>query len=626
MTDSAGIGDLLLKWRELKARGEPVEINRLCGERVELRAELERQVRAIEQWEALLEIPGDSCEATLPHDAAVDGQVRSAATVGRTLAGHELLEVLGEGGMGVVFKARQASLDRLVALKTLAHSRPGSKQLVRFQVEAAVIAKLHHPHIVQVYDLGEAGGLPFFTMELIAGGNLAQRLAVALPGPRRAAELIRTLACAIQAVHERGIIHRDLKPVNVLLLDSNSARSGPSVVDPWRDCVPKISDFGLAKQLDDDASPTQTGEILGTPSYMAPEQADGRTDQVGPPTDVYALGAILYELLTGRAPLGGAGGLGALHRISTEEPESPRRLAADVPRDLEAICLKCLEKRPERRYRTAAALGDDLAAFLNGHRVAARHATWLERGVKWTRRHPARALSTLVLIALAGAATWAVGARLRERQVLRDAAAAAAPQAREILKRHCWECHGADPADVKRNLPILDRATLLDPERKVVAPFDPSRSRLVRRIEDGSMPPEEEELRLPRVAALELEILRTWIAGGAPPFPDEDPARPTPPVVAYSKEAAEAKRIFAQYCFECHRSSVAKGGIKILNHDLLVFKREMVVPGRPDESPLMRHFDSDSQLVMPPPPRPPLTEEEQAAIRRWIEAGAPPFP
>lgn len=623
---SPDFSDLLLTWRERRARGEKPSAEELCADCPELASELARQIKVIDEFEALLGVNGHASATVAETLAPGESPRQVTPPASREIPGYELLEMLGEGGMGVVYKARQVALDRLVALKMMAHARPGSKQLARFQVEAAAVARLQHPNIVQVYDVGESGGHPYFSMEYVQGGNLAQRLAIARPTPRRAAELIESLARAMHAAHEHGIVHRDLKPANVLLAHHERGPVASGSASPWDHCLAKISDFGLAKRLDDDSSPTQTGEILGTPSYMAPEQAEGRIDQVGPATDVYALGAMLYELLTGRPPFSGPASLGMLQRVVTEEPARPGRIEPQIPRDLEAICLKCLEKSPGRRYASAAALAQDLHCFLVGQHVSARHATTPERAMKWSRRHPAKTLALLIALAGLGLVISIVGANLRLNKRQRQAAIAAAPQAREILTRHCFECHGFDPSDVKRGLQILNHDILIDAKRKIVTPFSPERSRIVQRIEDGSMPPEEEELRLPRVSDLELAILKTWIAGGAPRFPPEDEDHPTPPVVPYSDLAADAKQVFVARCYECHRSSVAKGGIKILNHDLLVTKREMISPGRPDDSPLFQHITSDGESVMPPPPREHLSDDEIKTIRRWIEAGAPPFP
>jgi hypothetical protein len=310
------------------------------------------------------------------------------------VAGYEVLGELGRGGMGVVFKAKQLSLKRIVALKMLlAGSFPGSRALARFHTEAEAIARLQHPNIVHIYDIGDQDGCPYIAMEFVDGGSLRDRLRDALPAPRQAAEWILPLVRAIQHAHTRGIVHRDLKPANVLLTADGTL---------------KVTDFGLAKQLDDQAGQTESGAILGTPSYMAPEQAQGRVKEIAPATDVYALGAILYEMLTGARPFDGETTLDVLMKVVSEEAVRPSRLRPDVPADLEAICLKCLAKAPEQRYASAALLGDDLDRFLAGTRILAGRTVSPAEPVKAQPRWTAARLGILatalaaVLLVLGG--------------------------------------------------------------------------------------------------------------------------------------------------------------------------------------------------------------------------------
>jgi eukaryotic-like serine/threonine-protein kinase len=290
----------------------------------------------------------------------------SAKTTTGTLPlvpGYEILGKLGEGGMGVVYKARQIKLNRIVALKMIlsgGHAREGDR--ARFRTEGEAIARLQHPNIVQVYEVGEHDGTPFFSLEFCSGGSLEIRLkGIPLP-PREAARLVQTLALAMHAAHERNVIHRDLKPANVLLT---------------RDGTPKITDFGLAKKMDDKGQ-TASGSIMGTPSYMAPEQAEARKT-VGPPADIYALGAILYEMLTGRPPFRAETPLDTLMQVLEREPAPPRLLNPSVDRDLETICLKCLEKGPQQRYLSAEALARDLERYLAGDSISARGFNVLDR-------------------------------------------------------------------------------------------------------------------------------------------------------------------------------------------------------------------------------------------------------
>jgi tetratricopeptide (TPR) repeat protein/tRNA A-37 threonylcarbamoyl transferase component Bud32 len=321
---------------------------------------------------------------------------------------YEILSVLGEGGMGVVYKARQKSLNRLVALKMIrAGFHASAELLARFHVEAEALASLQHPNIVQVYEVGEHDGCPFMAMEFLDGGSLDDYLHP-LPPPARAAELVETLARAMHAAHLRGIVHRDLKPANVLLQTQNAECRTQNQVPSDSSfcilnsafCIPKITDFGLAKRLTEDKGRTTTGAIMGTPSYMAPEQARGHVHAIGPPTDVYALGAILYRMLTGKPPFQGETALETIRQVESEEPTAPTRLCRKLPHDLETICLKCLEKEPAKRYGTALDLADDLRRFLEGEPIAARPAHWTERAWKWIKRRPAQA----ALIGVSGAA------------------------------------------------------------------------------------------------------------------------------------------------------------------------------------------------------------------------------
>jgi serine/threonine protein kinase len=281
--------------------------------------------------------------------------------------GYEILSELGRGGMGVVYQARQVNSQRLVAVKLLRDGvLAGPPERARFRIEMEAAARMCHPNIVQLYEVGEHQGRPYFAMELIEGGSLEQHLAGQPRPAREAAELVRALALGVQHAHARKVIHRDLKPANILLQrdDAPGAKGAP--------LLPKITDFGLAKRLDSDSTAwTRDGAVLGTANYMAPEQAAGRVQDIGPASDVYALGAILYELLTGQPPFLADSWHQALQQVLHEEPTPPTRLRADVPRDLETVCLKCLEKEPGRRYASAEALADDLGRFLETRPVAA---------------------------------------------------------------------------------------------------------------------------------------------------------------------------------------------------------------------------------------------------------------
>ena len=327
------------------------------------------------------------------------------------LAGYEILSELGRGGMGVVYKAQQPQLHRLVALKMiLAGDHAGSDALERFRVEAEAIAQLQHPNIVQIHEIGEFNNLPYFSLEFCSGGSLDKKLKVQPLPAREAAELVEKLALAMSAAHQKGILHRDLKPANVLLSDEG---------------IPKITDFGLAKKIDPDvklrgagSELTHTNAIMGTPSYMAPEQALGETKSAGPAADIYALGAILYDCLTGRPPFKGASLLETLDQVRHQEPVPPRQFNERISRNVETICLKCLRKEPGKRYASAAGLADDLHRYLEGRPIQARPIGRVEWMAKWIRRNPviagAAVSTTLALVVGLLLALWQANRAIKE--------------------------------------------------------------------------------------------------------------------------------------------------------------------------------------------------------------------
>jgi hypothetical protein len=322
--------------------------------------------------------------STAPGTNEAPGAPPLALASPRSIQGYEILDELGRGGMGIVFKALDRRLNRVVAVKMVSETTFTSpSQLRRFLAEAEVIARLRHPNIIPIYAVGEEQGRPYFSLELAEGGNLSQWLAKGPISGREAALLVETLSRAVHAAHAAGIIHRDLKPSNVLLAG---------------DGTPKIGDFGLAKLLGDDSERTLSGEVLGTPSFMAPEQAEGRSREAGPAADIYALGAILYQALTGRPPFLGASAIETMKLVASTEPVSPRRQRPDVPRDLETITLKCLQKDPRARYADAEALGEDLRRFLAGRPIAARPVGPLGRLWRSCRRNPPLAATAAALL------------------------------------------------------------------------------------------------------------------------------------------------------------------------------------------------------------------------------------
>jgi eukaryotic-like serine/threonine-protein kinase len=352
-------------------------------------------------------------------------------------AGYEILGELGRGGMGVVYQARQTKLNRLVALKMIlagGHASPAA--LARFRAEAEAVAALQHPNVVQVYDYGEHDGLPYFAMEFVPGGTLAARVHDRPLPAREAAALMAGIADGVQAAHTVGIVHRDLKPENVLLVNDQCpmTKDQPRSADFGHSVRPKVTDFGLAKKVDTADGLTATGAVLGTPGYMAPEQAAGAGKTADVRTDVYGLGAILYRILTGRPPFQAATMTEILMQVMVEEPVPPARLNPGVPADLETVCLKCLEKEPSRRYQTAAELAGDLRRFLDGLPVTARRVSTIGRARRWARRNPmiAGLAAGLALVLVTGtvvsttfavrAHNWSVAARdeLEENKQLRQ--------------------------------------------------------------------------------------------------------------------------------------------------------------------------------------------------------------
>jgi tetratricopeptide (TPR) repeat protein len=339
----------------------------------------------------------DSRADTVDHEPDADRR-GPKAQARPSVPGYEILEELGHGGMGIVYKARHLQLNRVVALKMI---RKGDgahpDELTRFRTEATAVARLEHANIVQIHEIGQHDGLPFITLEFVDGGSLQQRLRGEPQAPNLAAEIVERLARAMHYAHQRHVVHRDLKPANILLKSSTDGRAELSSF------VPKIADFGLAKQLDVNLGQTRADAIMGTPNYMAPEQAAGRSRDIGPPADVYALGAILYEMLVGRPPFRCESILETLEQVRSAEPTPPSKLQPRVPRDLETICLKCLAKEPAQRYSSALALAQDLERFRAGEPILGRRERSVTRLWRRIRRNPipTAALAAVVLAAIA---------------------------------------------------------------------------------------------------------------------------------------------------------------------------------------------------------------------------------
>jgi WD40 repeat protein/tetratricopeptide (TPR) repeat protein/tRNA A-37 threonylcarbamoyl transferase component Bud32 len=404
------VGDLLSRWRELRAQGQEVSAEDLCRDRPDLVERLRHDLRAVQAMEAFLDTgsretlppaaPPDAAGATLP--PRPEDSSDAPAAPWPVVPGYEIQGELGRGSMGVVYKARHVKLNRVVALKmVLAGGHAGPEDLARFLAEAEAVAALQHPHIVHLYDFGQQEGLPFFTLEFVPGGSLADKLNGTPVPPKEAARVVEQLAHGVHYAHGKGIVHRDLKPANVLLAEGGT---------------PKVTDFGLAKRVQVGTGLTATGAILGTPSYMAPEQAGGQGKRVGPAVDVYALGAILYESLTGRPPFKAATLAETLLQVLSEEPASARQLQPGVPADLETICHRCLQKEPARRYTSAEALAEDLRRFQAGEPIRARPVGSVERAWRWCRRNPVvagllTAVAATLLLGTAVATYFARAAR-----------------------------------------------------------------------------------------------------------------------------------------------------------------------------------------------------------------------
>lgn len=361
--------------------------------------QVDRVVAPLREALSTTRLANGNSESTIAHKSILDKTAGPPASFGD----YEIVEEIARGGMGVVFKARQISLNRLVALKMILSGQLASPDDVRrFRAEAEAAAHLRHPNIVAIHEVDEHKGQHFFSMDYVAGRSLAQIVREQPLSPEQAARYVRIVAETIHHAHRQGILHRDLKPSNVLIDESDQ---------------PRITDFGLAKRLTNDADATISGAIVGTPSFMSPEQATGR-QAVGPTTDVYSLGAMLYDVLTGRPPFCADSPLETLRQVRDCEPAALRALNPKVPRDLETIALKCLAKDPRHRYATAADVADELRHFLDGEPIHARPLSTPAKVARWARRHPLAAgvmLTTAVLLLLVATGTLSIARQLEQQ-------------------------------------------------------------------------------------------------------------------------------------------------------------------------------------------------------------------
>ena len=412
MSGNELIDALVDRWREYRARGEEPLTADLCQDHPELHETLRAANSRLSSDDvgaspdATTHAPDNRSAITVELGSAIEPPGPQAGV--RSFGDYEIVREIARGGMGVVFLARQKSLNRPVALKMiLAGQLADGADILRFYLEAEAAANLDHPGIVPIYEVGHHEGQHYFSMGFVEGKSLSQRLADGPLASREAALLIGKVSEAIEYAHRCGVIHRDLKPSNILLDGHGN---------------PRVTDFGLAKKIEGDSGLTGSGQIMGTPSYMPPEQAGGPRGNVGPPADVYALGATMYALITGRPPFQAANVMDTVLQVISDEPVAPRRLNPAVDRDLETICLKCLEKDPVRRYPSAAALGDDLRRYLGGEPIVARPATLWDRSSKWARRRPSIAglvASLFVAVVVGfGAVTnqWLRAERLRTKE------------------------------------------------------------------------------------------------------------------------------------------------------------------------------------------------------------------
>ena len=401
------VREIFLKALEFPERAAREQfLNTVCGDDTRLRQQVVALL-ASHQEDSFLERPAFRVEPPPGADPAsnvtmdlsaetacepgkLPGTSRPITTTVRYFGDYELKDEIARGGMGVVYRAKQVSLNRTVALKMILSGKfAGEDDVKRFRTEAEAAANLQHPNIVAIHEIGEHEGRHYFSMDYVEGKNLAQAIGNQPMPFTQAAELLKTIAEAVHYAHQRGTLHRDLKPHNVLI-DATGQ--------------PRITDFGIAKRVDQESDLTQEGAVMGSPSYMPPEQATGRLAEIGPASDVYSLGAILYQMLTGKAPFGGAMPVDTLRQVIEQEPTAPSKFNDRVPPDLETICLKCLEKKPELRYPSARALAEELERFLNHEPILAKPASVSRKLVSWGRRHPwvITAAAAVMILGLAG--------------------------------------------------------------------------------------------------------------------------------------------------------------------------------------------------------------------------------